>query len=193
MILPKFSDSFIFACNYALLLTQKRFEESEAEIISLSKSLQKARYINFDKSLSNNINIGWYISAQLIQTPLTNVIHWYYVENYFIKEYIADIKLFKGLVSFTFLGNKYCLELNKYSLGLHKLSYYYRLGYEINEVIGEGYLITEPIGKTYFVDLYNCNCINYLKDGFCLHIELAHIYHNNIINLKKVCLKTIVN
>jgi hypothetical protein len=131
---------------------------------------------------------GWNFSSKLIDTPNEDIDTWLKIDRFFINPFLHNYK-FNPKTKYL----KYRLhdtiiekELSFNTIGIELLAFYYREGYSVEESEGTGYYIIEPYSSKYYIDLFTCNCLNYLTKGKCLHLTLATSYHHNLRVIRNV-------
>lgn len=171
MIIPKLSKSYILSKNYAIKEVANLYSITELNEYS------RAFILNDPPSIILKKSYGWGLSNQLINTPNVGIRTWLVVDEYLIEPNLKDYKIQNNELSYGFCNKNFTVDLSNVNYDLELLSFYYRLGYQVTLKPGVGYMVIDPIGTKTFVDLTYCNCINYLNDNNCLHLNLAKSYN----------------
>lgn len=147
-----------------------------------SNILPAPNYVRSNPILNTQLIKGWEISHLLINTPILNTedkLDFYY-------NLEKSLSLLIKLQSWSLnIGDK-IIDLDVVNLDLidfnkYVYSYWSRKGYTVQEIIGEYFLVTEPLGREYKIDSYNCTCGKFS----CLHLYLVNLYRTNN-NVRKI-------
>lgn len=176
MIVTSLPKSYILTKNAAIKLIASNFSLEELKPLTYQYSL------NINSELLIKLTKGWELSSKLINTPNEALRLWLILDKYFISPGITSYYYSKksNEITYTFYNQKHTESTHNLNIDLELLSYYFREGYSVVESVSNGYYIKEPYGSTYFIDLTKCNCRKYLLKNFCIHLEIAKSYHNNL-------------
>lgn len=162
-------------------------DQYPAALQDIAKSLGLVRQLeNYQYLLESNINFkdrlnkGYSRSSQLLETPKFSQELYLFetiIESCLITEQTGE--QIKANLNTLINGKKYKFNwvlTQDNPTWWYIYSYWLRRGFNVREVKGEYFLITEPLGKQFRIESYRCSCEWGMKEKRCLHLQLIHWY-----------------
>jgi hypothetical protein len=172
---------------------------SNEVIKKISNRFEEHTILKLSTSYMNRIRSGYNLSNLLIDTPSHLIYSFYKLES----GISSSIKLLNkpttqnNSINFKIYNQIFNLAIdqvadinNEYWLYIY--CYWLRKGYSVIEE-NYTYIVTEPLGVSYCIDSYSCNCPNGINRIPCLHLQLCQWYKLSLSYLNKKEINTYVN